>query len=147
MLPQLNAATFPSQIFWVVVGFFCVYGIMAFFAVPRLKKILDQRSKYVGNLLDVAKKFNEKSEKIEKEAEDLLTKTKKEILATEENLIGVLEKRSFEEKQRISKEILENANKEVASLKVSSEDTFKEMASNLDEFLDLALQKMRNQKS
>ena len=147
MLPQLNAATFPSQIFWVVVGFFCVYGIMAFFAVPRLKKILESRQSHIDNLLNVAKKFSEKSERIEKEAEDLLTKTKREILAAEENLIGVLEKRSFEEKQRISKEILENANKEVASLKVSSEDTFKEMASNLDEFLDLALQKIRDQKS
>lgn len=120
---------------------------MAFFAVPRLKKILESRQSHIDNLLNVAKKFSEKSERIEKEAEDLLTKTKREILAAEENLIGVLEKRSFEEKQRISKEILENANKEVASLKVSSEDTFKEMASNLDEFLDLALQKIRDQKS
>lgn len=116
---------------------------MAFFAVPRLKKILNSRQSHIDNLLHTAKKFNEKSEKIEKEAEDLLIKTKKEILATEEGLISELEKKSLEEKQRISKEILENANKEIASLKISSEEVLKEMSSDLDEFLDLALQKMR----
>lgn len=120
---------------------------MAFFAVPKLKKILEGRQSHIDNLLDVAKKFSEKSGRIEQEAENLLAKTKKEILASEESLASELEKKSFEEKQRISKEILENANKEIASLKISSEETFKEMSSNLDEFLDLALQKIRDQKS
>ncbi len=143
MLPQLATGTFPSQIFWVVIGFFCVYGILAFFAVPRLKKILDGRQSHIDSLLNAAKKFNEKSVRIEKEAGDLLMRTKKQILATEEGLINELEKKSFEEKQRISKEILENANEEIASLKISSEETFKEMSSDLNEFLDLALQKMR----
>jgi len=147
LLPQLNASTFPSQIFWVVIGFFCVYGIMSFFAVPRLKRILDDRRLHIDSLLSVAKKFGEKSEKIEKEAEDLLAKTKREILVAEEKLTGELEKRSLGEKQRISKEILENANKEIDSLKISSEETFKSMSSDLDELVGLALQKIEGRKS
>lgn len=120
---------------------------MAFFAVPRLKKILDDRRLHVDGLLIVAKKFSEKSEKIEKEAEDLLAKTKREILVAEEKLTGELEKRSLGEKQRISKEILENANKEIDSLKISSEETFKSMSSDLDELVGLALQKIEGRKS
>ena len=146
MLPQLATATFPSQIFWVVFGFFCVYGIMAFFAVPKLRKILDIRQLRIDTLLNVANKFNEKSEKIKKEAEDLLAKTKQDILKTEEELISELEQKSAEEKQKLSKGILENTNREMASLKISSEEVFKSVSSDLDELLDLALQKMGNQK-
>lgn len=120
---------------------------MAFIAVPRLRKILGNRQAHVDNLLGVAKKFNEKSERIERESEDLLMKTKRELLSSEENLVSELEKRSFEEKQKISKEILENANEEIASLKISSEETFRSMSSDLDELVGLALQKIGSQKS
>lgn len=147
MLPQLAAETFPSQIFWVVLGFFCVYGIMAFFTVPRLKKILDQRRSYVDNLLDIAKRFNEKSERLEREATDLLAKTKQEIYCDEAKLIEELEKKSSEEKQKISEEILRHTKSEIASLSASSEEVFIEVSADLDQFLDLALQKMENQKS
>lgn len=147
MLPQLATATFPSQIFWVVVGFFCVYGIISFVAVPRLKKILDDRRSRVDGLLDAAEKFKKKSEKIEKESEDLIEKTKKEVFVAEEKLVNELEKKNFEEKQRISKEILENANKEIASLKISSEEALQNMSSNLDDLLDLAFQRIGKRKS
>ena len=147
MLPQLATATFPSQIFWVVIGFFCVYGIISFVAVPRLKKILDDRRSRVDGLLDAAEKFKKKSEKIEKESRKLIEKTKKEAFVAEEKLVNELEKKSFEEKQGISKEILENADKEIASLKISSEEALQNMSSNLDDLLDLAFQRIGKRKS
>ncbi|MBO4405422.1 MAG: hypothetical protein J5821_01695 [Alphaproteobacteria bacterium] len=147
MLPQLASETFPSQIFWVVLGFFCVYGFMSFFAAPRLKKILDQRRSHVDNLLDIARRFSEKSEKIEQEANDLLAKTKQDIYADEAKLIEELEKKSSEEKQKISEEILRRTKSEIALLNASSEEVFKEVSADLDQFLDLALQKMEDQKS
>ena len=147
MLPQLATATFPSQIFWVVIGFFCVYGIISFVAVPRLKKILDDRRSRVDGLLDAAEKFKKKSEKIEKESRELIEKTKKEAFVAEEKLVNELEKKSFEEKQGISKEILENADKEIASLKISSEEALQNMSSNLDDLLDLAFQRIGKRRS
>lgn len=119
---------------------------MSFFAAPRLKKILDRRHGYVDNLLDVAKKFNEKSERVEREAADLLAKTKQEISGNEARLIEELEKKSSEEKQRISEEILSRTKNEIASLSDSSEEVFKEVSADLDQFLDMALQKMESRK-
>lgn len=119
---------------------------MAFFAVPRLRKILGIRQLRIDTLLNVANRFNEKSEKIKKEAEDLLAKTKQDILKTEEELISELERKNTEEKKKLSEEILENTNREMASLKISSEEVFKSVSSDLDELLNLALQKMGNQK-
>lgn len=147
MLPQLATATFPSQIFWVVLGFFLVYGIMAFFAVPRLKKILSDRQLYVDNLLEIAKRFNEKSEMLENEAENSFMSVKQEILNAEVKLVEELERRCSEERERISKEIFESANREMSALKISSEEVFNEVSFDLDELTDIALQKVGSKKS
>ncbi len=147
MLPQLATATFPSQIFWVVLGFFLVYGIMAFFAVPRLKKILSDRQLYVDNLLEIAKRFNEKSEMLENEAENSFMSVKQEILNAEVKLVEELERRCSEERERISKEIFESANREMSALRISSEEVFNEVSFDLDELTDIALQKVGSKKS
>lgn len=120
---------------------------MAFFAVPKLKKILDDRENHINGLLDVAGKLGKKSEKIEKESSELLSKTKQEIRCDEAKLIEELEKKSSDEKQRISEEILSHTKSEVASLNASSEEVFKEVSGDLDQFIDLALQKMEGKKS
>ena len=120
---------------------------MAFVAVPRLKKILDDRQSHVDNLLNVAERFSEKSAAIENEAKNLLSKTKKDILSEEEKLVADLDQRNSQEKRRLSDEILKNANKEIAALKASSEEAFENVSSDLDEFLELALQRIGNQKS
>ena len=123
-----------------------IYGFMTFYAVPKLKKILEGRQSHIDSLLDVAKKFNEKSAQLKAEAESSFTKIKKEILSAEEELVGDLEKKNSEEKQKISKEIFENANREISALKDSSEEVFNNISSDLDELLDVALQKIGNQK-
>ena len=112
-----------------------------------MKKILENRQSHVDNLLSVAKKFSKQSETIESEAKSLLSKTKQDILKAENQLINELEQKNSREKQKLSKEILENTNREIASLKVSSEEAFKVASSDLDELLDLALQKMGSRKS
>ena len=101
----------------------------------------------MDNLLDIARRFSEKSEKIEQEANDLLAKTKQDIYADEAKLIEELEKKSSEEKQKISEEILRRTKSEIALLNASSEEVFKEVSADLDQFLDLALEKMEDQKS
>ena len=117
---------------------------MAFFAVPRLKKILDDRKSHIDRLLSVAREFSEKSEKIERKAERLLDKTKQDIFEAEEKLINELERENLEEKKRLSEEILENTNEQIASLKSSSQEVFKSVSSDLDEFVSLALQKIES---
>jgi len=120
---------------------------MSLFAVPRLKKILDSRESYVGGLLDIARRFSEKSEKIEKDAGEVIAKARRNVLKTEEKLVCDLEKKNFEEKQRLSREATASINNEVASLKASSEEAFGSISSDLDDLLDLALQKVGSQKS
>ncbi len=119
---------------------------MAFFAVPRLRKILGDRQSYVDNLLDVAKKFNEKSEKLGKESRNLLAETKQIIYRDEARLIEELNKKNAEINRKISQSVLEQRNREIASLSDSSEEVFKEVSADLDELVNLAMQKVEGQK-
>ena len=59
-MPQLDAVTFPSQIFWLVVSFAVLYWLMSSVALPRIEKIIEERRNRVDN--DLAKAAQMKSE-------------------------------------------------------------------------------------
>lgn len=147
MLPQLATETFASQIFWVVLGFFCVYGFMHCFAVPKLRKILEERQLYVDDLVKTAELFEKESLKIEKESKDLLSETRRKILEEETKVVEEMESANREEQKRISNDILYRSKKEVASLDTDTEEVFNEVSRDIDDFLDLALNKVRSHKS
>jgi F-type H+-transporting ATPase subunit b len=53
-LPQLDAATFPSQIFWLVVSFAALYWLFSRKALPRVGDILEARQARISEDLDRA---------------------------------------------------------------------------------------------
>jgi F-type H+-transporting ATPase subunit b len=55
-LPQLKLETFPGQLFWLVVTFVLLYVAMAAFALPRLKKVMEDRAGRIKSDLDEAAK-------------------------------------------------------------------------------------------
>lgn len=62
--PQLNTASYPSQLFWLGVAFVVLYFLMSKIALPRVTKVLDARQSYKDTHLNDAGKMNEESEKI-----------------------------------------------------------------------------------
>ena len=53
-LPQLDAATFPSQIFWLIVSFIALYWLFSRKALPRVGEILEARQTRIASDLDRA---------------------------------------------------------------------------------------------
>ncbi len=53
-LPQLDAATFPSQIFWLIVSFLALYWLFSRKALPRVGDILEARQARIAEDLDRA---------------------------------------------------------------------------------------------
>jgi F-type H+-transporting ATPase subunit b len=53
-MPQFDPASFPSQIFWLVVTFVTLYLVISKFAIPRIGEILEQRARLVQDDLDRA---------------------------------------------------------------------------------------------
>lgn len=85
-LPQLDIATFPSQIFWLLVTGILLYTIMAKLALPKVQSIMRARDDFVHENLRNAAQLRRKAEnakidydrmlqKAENDAKDFLAKT------------------------------------------------------------------------
>lgn len=61
-LPQLDARTFPSQIFWLIVSFALLYRLLKTKAIPRIADILETRQDRIGADLDRAAKLRADAE-------------------------------------------------------------------------------------
>src|SRR5690349_17551888 len=63
-MPQLDLATFPSQIFWLAVFFVVLYLLMAKLAIPRIEKVIDERRNRVDSDLDKAAQMKSEAEAV-----------------------------------------------------------------------------------
>lgn len=60
-MPQLDFATFPNQIFWLVVTLVVIYFIMSRIALPRIAEVLQQRANAIQGDLDKAEELKQKA--------------------------------------------------------------------------------------
>ena len=61
-LPQLDASTFPSQIFWLIVSFLALYWLLSRKALPRVGEILEARQGRIAADLDRAAALRNEAE-------------------------------------------------------------------------------------
>jgi F-type H+-transporting ATPase subunit b len=64
-LPQLNFETWPSQIFWLLVGLGVLYYLMSRIALPRIASVLEERADAIAGDLDRAEELKRKAEEAE----------------------------------------------------------------------------------
>ena len=57
-MPQFDASTFASQIFWLAVTFIALYLVMARVVVPRIAEVLDARRRRIEINLEKAESLN-----------------------------------------------------------------------------------------
>lgn len=89
--PQLNAATYPSQLFWLAVAFVILYTLMSKIALPMVGRVLEARSAQKdGNLSDAAS-MSKEAEGIRTAYERALAKAQRdasEAMAAAEKAVG-----------------------------------------------------------
>ena len=132
MLPQLVVSTFPSQIFWVLVGFLCVFIFMTAIVSPRLQNTLDQRKCHLDRMCSEAAKLQNESLKLSEAAQQELNDAYAEVVESEKAIESQLKCRSQKKKD----EVYQN------SLVKMFCDAFAEVSSDVDGVIDLALEKV-----
>ena len=60
--PPFESQHFPSQLFWLALTFILLYVLMSRIALPRIGRILDNRSKHIANDLAAAQRFKDQSD-------------------------------------------------------------------------------------
>lgn len=61
-MPQLDASTYASQIFWLVIAFVVLYRLLATRALPRLTEIIEARQDRIGADLERAARLRDEAE-------------------------------------------------------------------------------------
>lgn len=96
-MPQLDFATYASQIFWLAVTFAALYYVLASFSLPRVREVLQNRQDRVRGDLEKADSLKHEAEQVESDYEEALKKARSrahELLAeTQKNLQVEAEKR------------------------------------------------------
>jgi F-type H+-transporting ATPase subunit b len=77
-LPQLDIATWPSQLFWLVVLFAAGYVVMAKIVTPRIGTVLEERRQTVEGDLDKARDASAEAATIREKYEADLNKARGE---------------------------------------------------------------------
>jgi F-type H+-transporting ATPase subunit b len=64
-LPQLDFATFDSQIFWLVVALVVLFLLMSRVALPRIASVIEDRADAIADDIDRAAEFRRRAEAAE----------------------------------------------------------------------------------
>jgi F-type H+-transporting ATPase subunit b len=63
-MPQFNAKTFPSQLFWLVISFLVLYFFITFLVLPRIRENIRLRKNKISNDIERAENLRDQTEKI-----------------------------------------------------------------------------------
>lgn len=76
-MPQLDFATFPSQIFWLIVALVALYFILSRVALPRIAGVIEERHDAIEDDLDRAADFKRRAGDAEKAYDAALAEAKR----------------------------------------------------------------------
>lgn len=75
-MPQLDFATFPSQIFWLIVALVTLYFVLSRIALPRIASAIEERHDAIEDDLDRAAEFRRRALQAEKDYDAALAAAK-----------------------------------------------------------------------
>ena len=133
-MPQLDVATYPSLIFWLVLTFSFTFFVLKYYVTPKMSEILNDRKEKIDADLFIAKQSREEAEnsKIDQEKSILDAKEKAIIIvrdAVEKSKSPLLINES-KAKEKLSKQ-LEDAEKNILNVKKDSLKIVNEVASDI----------------
>lgn len=77
-MPQLDVATFPNQIFWLVLALVAIYMILTRVALPRISALLAERQGAISNDIAAAEDLRNKAAEAEAAYEKALADARAE---------------------------------------------------------------------
>lgn len=103
-------------LFWMLLAFLIVFGILAKFGFPAITGMIEERKKFIDDSLKNAREANEKLSHIQEEGEQLMAQARarqdeilKEAKATRDRIVAAAKEKAEAESARM----LEDARREI----------------------------------
>ena len=131
-LPQLDIATYPSQLFWLLITFVVLYILLSKIALPRVAEVIESRQERVDNDLTKARQLREESDAVRLAYEQSLAESRAEAQAK-------VTATQAEINERVSAAEAEAAAKAANDLRAAEQRIASAAASALDNIRDVAI--------
>lgn len=103
MLPQLDVATYSSQIFWLIICLCSLYLSMKFIFIPRLLRAMDNRNLHIQKLMEEAAYMQVEADEINQKYKDEMKELNLEAQKIRNTTISLFEKKMNEEVDKLNK--------------------------------------------
>jgi len=141
-MPQLDFATFPNQIFWLLVTLVVIYLILSRVVLPRVGSVLSERQGTITNDISAAEELKLKAQEAEEaynkalvdaraEAQKISAETKAEIQGELDIAISKADAEIAAKSAEAEKAIAQIRKGAVASVKQVAGDTAKEIVASM----------------
>jgi F-type H+-transporting ATPase subunit b len=115
-LPQLDIATWPSQLFWLVVVFGAGYLVMAKIVTPRIGAVLEERRQTVNGDLEKARNASAEAAKIRADYESDLENARSGAAEYAKQAVAEAAKKADDADAKIAKKLANKVAKAEAKL-------------------------------
>ena len=134
-LPQLDLATYSSQVFWLIISFVVLYFLVAKLAMPRIAEVLEERQERIEDDLDKAETLKKEAYQVRIEYEKALSAAREKAQDATRHAQEEIAKRSAEAESAAQVKVtvmLEEAEKRIAASKTGAEGKLGDPISSLE---------------
>ena len=118
-LPQLNPATWASQLFWLVVTFVLLYLVLSKVALPKVRVVLDEREGRLRRDLDEAQRLKTETDKAIADYEAALAAARTKAQVTADQTRARVNAESAAAKAKVEAELAEKLKAAEASIQAT----------------------------
>ncbi len=108
--PQLDFSTYPSQMFWLAVTFVIIYVLSTTVLLPPVAKVIEKRKSKLEDDITKARELNNEAEKLKRDYEKELNKSRKEAEAKILNMYKLIEDEEADARHQFHWELEERMN-------------------------------------
>ena len=126
-MPQFNAKSFNSQLFWLVISFSILYIITTYIILPRIRENIRLRKNKIANDL-------ERAETIKIEIEKMINQSESKIEEAKNHVKKII-KESLSRSDKEYKNQIETIKKQIANKQLETEKKIVEYKKNIEKDL------------
>ncbi len=104
-LPQMDATTFPGQLFWLAVCFPLLFLLMRFLAMPRVQRTQDKRRQTLRTDLDAAESANNDARQLREAYEQALAEARSKAQSSLNEMAAEASREEAERREAQQKEL------------------------------------------
>jgi len=145
-LPQLDTTLFAGQLFWLALSFGLLYVLMAFVALPGVKRTQDNRHDVIASELAAATAANEAAKTMIAQYEKALTDARAKAQATVHEIATQTAKESAEKQAKQQQELTKRLQEAEAKIVAARDTALKDIAGAASELASTVVEKITGMK-